>query len=184
MTPPIASNVFFMNSAIKIWETLKQRFSQLDDTRICNQQCTLSNLTQGPRSVDSYFTKLNTIWEELKSYRPLPHYKAYSLVLRAESKRNLYVTQPLSEFSVMMVVNDKGKNKNDLICSHYGKKGHVKEKCYRIIGFLENFKFTRGISNHAKNRSTANSAVSSHQLEQEEETIGFMSQMILIKNQV
>lgn len=75
---------------------------------------------------------------------PLPTLdKSYSLVLKVESNRKLFVTQPLSKSSVMMVINDtKGKNKNDLICSHCGNKGHVKEECYRIISFLENFKFS------------------------------------------
>ncbi|XP_021296666.1 uncharacterized protein LOC110425909 isoform X1 [Herrania umbratica] len=36
ISEPIATNVFYMNSAAEIWQTLKNRFSQPDDTRICN----------------------------------------------------------------------------------------------------------------------------------------------------
>ncbi|XP_010252427.1 PREDICTED: uncharacterized protein LOC104594005 [Nelumbo nucifera] len=73
ISPPIASTVFYISSASQIWETLKKRFSQPDDSKICNLQLSLSTITQGTRIVDAYFTELTGIWEELRSYRPLPH---------------------------------------------------------------------------------------------------------------
>ncbi|XP_017982436.1 PREDICTED: uncharacterized protein LOC108663306 [Theobroma cacao] len=72
LTPEIASNVLYMDSAKEIWETLKNRFSQPDETRICNLQFQLGNILQGTRSVNAYFTELNSIWQELKNFRPLP----------------------------------------------------------------------------------------------------------------
>ena len=56
-----------------MWEKLKQRFSQPDDSKICQLQQLLHTVTQGSKSVDVYFTELNGIWEELRMYRPLPH---------------------------------------------------------------------------------------------------------------
>ncbi|EOY13277.1 Uncharacterized protein TCM_031797 [Theobroma cacao] len=38
LTPTIASNVMYMDSAKEIWETLKNRFSQPNETSICNLQ--------------------------------------------------------------------------------------------------------------------------------------------------
>ena len=41
------------------------------------------NLSQGSMLVNAYFTKLESIWEELKSHRPIANYscdKAKSLV--------------------------------------------------------------------------------------------------------
>ncbi|EOY21969.1 Integrase, catalytic region, putative [Theobroma cacao] len=73
ITPPIASTIFYMDSVVDIWNTLKQSFAQPDDSRVCNLQYTLGNVTQGTRSVDSYFIELKGIWEELRNYRPLPH---------------------------------------------------------------------------------------------------------------
>ena len=38
----------------------------------------LSTIVQGNRSVSDYFTKLNIIREDLRTYRPLPHYSCGS----------------------------------------------------------------------------------------------------------
>ncbi|EOY12955.1 Uncharacterized protein TCM_031460 [Theobroma cacao] len=73
MTQPIASTVFYMDSTVEIWNALKQIFAQLDDTGVCNLQYTLANTTQGTRIVDAYFIEHKGIWEEFRSFRPLPH---------------------------------------------------------------------------------------------------------------
>ncbi|EOY14361.1 Uncharacterized protein TCM_033758 [Theobroma cacao] len=198
ISPPIASTVFYIRKAYEVWETLKERFSQPDDARICNLQFNLYNISQGTRSVDAYFTELNCIWEELRNYRPLPHCscgicnsacfqtyidqyqkdsvfrflnglnesfsalrsqilmmkpfpslnKAYNLVIRDESQRNLYLhTMPIIESSAMATMTEgKVKSKVDVVCSYCHKKGHTKDKCYRLIGFPPDFKFLKGKS--------------------------------------
>ncbi|EOY04499.1 Uncharacterized protein TCM_019740 [Theobroma cacao] len=196
-----------MNSAADIWQTLKNHFSQPDDTRICNLQYSLCNITQDTRPVDSYFTKLNGIWEELKNYRPLPYCEcgkctqscfqkyielwekdrvfrflnglnesfsalrshiimikpfpsldeAYNLVLREESQRSILMqSQPLLDTTVVAVVTEsKIRVKNEVVCSHCAKNGHVKEKCYCIIGFPPDFKFTKGKGNFSRKAMSA-----------------------------
>ncbi|EOY31697.1 Uncharacterized protein TCM_038760 [Theobroma cacao] len=47
INPPIASIVFYMDSAMEIWSALKQSYAQLDDTRVCNLQYTLGMLVRG-----------------------------------------------------------------------------------------------------------------------------------------
>ena len=78
ISPPIASTVFYMHDALQIWRTLYQRFSQLDDTRICCLQHLLCTTVQGTNSFDVYFTQFNAIWEKLKSFRPPPYCKCGS----------------------------------------------------------------------------------------------------------
>lgn len=73
ISQPIASTIFFMESAAEIWNTLKLNYAQPDDTRVCNLQYTLGSVTQGVKTVDAYFIELKCIWEELRNYRPLPH---------------------------------------------------------------------------------------------------------------
>lgn len=36
------------------------------------------------------------------------------------------------------------ERKHSIICSHCMKLGHFIDKCYKIIGFLVDFKFTKG----------------------------------------
>nr|DAD38746.1 TPA_asm: hypothetical protein HUJ06_013068 [Nelumbo nucifera] len=44
----------------------------------------------------------------------------------------------------MTINSGNQKKKSSVTCSHCGKNGHSKDKCYRIIGFPPNFKFTKG----------------------------------------
>ncbi|XP_017974612.1 PREDICTED: uncharacterized protein LOC108661639 [Theobroma cacao] len=234
-----------MDTASEIWTALKQNFAQPDDTRICNLQYTIGNITQGSRPVDAYFIELKGVWEELRSFRPLPHCdcgncnpncfkkyfeqykkdmvfkflnglnesfstvrsqiilmdpipaldKVYSLVLREEAQRNMHFqTQPTLETAAMYIAAERKKKvKRDIICNHCGKKGHVKEECYRLVGFLEDFKFTKGKNNVKKGKaavnnvsSVADSSAGESQFDNEEESGGnsSMSQMSIIKQQV
>ncbi|EOY33340.1 Uncharacterized protein TCM_041297 [Theobroma cacao] len=81
----------------------------------------------------------------------------------------------------------------DIVCSHYGKKGHTKEKCYRLIGFLEDFKFTKTKTGYKKGKSVANNVTHTNkdqcaeiQPDQDDETTGngFVFQLNVIKQQV
>ncbi|WRX14310.1 Reverse transcriptase [Theobroma cacao] len=234
-----------MESAAEIWNTLKQNFAQPDDTKVCNLQYTLGNVSQGTRSVDTYFIELKGIWEELRSFRPLLHCecghynascfkrysdqyqkdmvfrflnrlneyfsaiksqiilmdpsptldKVYNLVFGEETQKILlFQSQLVLESTAMLSIADrKRKTRKDLVCSHYGKKGHVKEKCYRIVGFPEDFKFTSGKNNFRKGKAVANNVTvasdrytSDHRPDQEEESVegNSMSQLSIIKQQV
>ncbi|XP_017976447.1 PREDICTED: uncharacterized protein LOC108661962 [Theobroma cacao] len=118
--------------------------------------------------------------------------KMYSLVLREKTQRSvLFQTQPTFEITIMFTAAEgKKKVKRDIIYNHYGKKGHVKEKCYRLIGFPEDFKFTKGKNNFRKRKATVNnvstlvdSSATENQPDNEEESGGnaSMSQMSIIK---
>ncbi|EOY26809.1 Cysteine-rich RLK (RECEPTOR-like protein kinase) 8 [Theobroma cacao] len=214
---------------------------------VCNLQYTLGNISQGSRTVDSYFIELKGIWEELRSYRPLPHCKCgncnsdcfkaysdqyqkdmvfrflnglndsfsairsqiimmdpiptldkvYSLVQREETQRSLLIQgQAVFESSAMMTVVETRKKctRKDISRDHCGKKGHTKDKCYKVIGFLEDFKFTKSKPNFMKAKAVANNATSIHEgpesdgckIEQLEEGTGTgsMSQLLAIKQQI
>ncbi|EOY21968.1 Uncharacterized protein TCM_014135 [Theobroma cacao] len=94
----------------------------------------------------------------------------------------------------MLTASDgKKRLKKDLTCSHYGKKGHLKEKCYRLVGFLKDFKFTKSKTNSKKGKFVANNVTSMYEDEstmvqpkQEENSAGngTMSQISVIKQQV
>lgn len=200
LTPAIASNVIYMDSTKEIWVTLKNHFSQPDETRIRNLQFLLGSIMQGTRSVDAYFTKLNFVWQELKNFRALPqcdcggcknnYYQKYadqhnkdavfrflnglndyfsalrshiimlkpfpsldqdySLVILEESQRSMLMQSqsPIENSAMAATITDGKRESNaNIVCSHCGKKRHFKEKCYRIIRFLKNFKFTKSKGN-------------------------------------
>ncbi|KAK9079847.1 hypothetical protein SSX86_001520 [Deinandra increscens subsp. villosa] len=68
--------------------------------------------------------------------------KAYSLLIQDEKQREIHSSSPfVSENSAMYVDSN---SKKSLICSHCKKTGHHVSKCYRLIGFPKDFKFTKG----------------------------------------
>ncbi|XP_019163600.1 PREDICTED: uncharacterized protein LOC109159942 [Ipomoea nil] len=68
----IAQSVMHMDRAKDIWNDLKRCFSQHDAHRISFLQNDISNLKQGHMSVNDYYTKCRTLWEEMNALRPLP----------------------------------------------------------------------------------------------------------------
>ncbi|XP_068650637.1 uncharacterized protein [Aristolochia californica] len=66
----ISASVIFAASAREMWLDFRDRFQQRNDPRIFQLKRELINLRQDKDSVNTYFTKLKTIWEELSNYRP------------------------------------------------------------------------------------------------------------------
>ncbi|XP_073270356.1 uncharacterized protein [Primulina huaijiensis] len=66
----ILASIIFAESALEIWQDLKDRFQQSNGPRIFQLRRELINHRQGQTSVSVYFTKLKTIWEELNNFRP------------------------------------------------------------------------------------------------------------------
>ncbi|XP_068641164.1 uncharacterized protein [Aristolochia californica] len=66
----ISASVMFAASAREIWLALRDRYQQHNGLRIFQLKRELMNLRQDKDSVNTYFTKLTTLWEELNNYRP------------------------------------------------------------------------------------------------------------------
>ncbi|XP_073046189.1 uncharacterized protein [Primulina eburnea] len=67
----ISSSVLFAESAMEIWNDLKERFQQSNGPRIFQLLRDLLRLRQDQDSVSVYFTKLKALWEELNHFRPM-----------------------------------------------------------------------------------------------------------------
>ncbi|XP_040987621.1 uncharacterized protein LOC121235338 [Juglans microcarpa x Juglans regia] len=113
--------------------------------------------------------------------------KTFSLVLQEERQRqtiNLTVSSP--EASALAVYSNqaKRKEKSDLSCFHCGKLGHTKEKCYRLIGFPPNFKFTRAKSNHGSGNFSSPHSANQVSSQNQEKGIQENPQLNLSQNQI
>ncbi|XP_075099064.1 uncharacterized protein LOC142175950 [Nicotiana tabacum] len=68
--------------------------------------------------------------------------EAYAIVTQEESQRTLGVTNTLKDPLTMLA--GKGHEfkpkRSGLICDHCGYKGHLKENCYKIVGYPPDFK--------------------------------------------
>ncbi|KAL5573787.1 hypothetical protein UlMin_023384 [Ulmus minor] len=60
----------YLDSAFDMWSDLYDRFHQGNNPRVFQIKQLLDNLVQGSNDVSGYFTRLRTLWEELKDFRP------------------------------------------------------------------------------------------------------------------
>ncbi|XP_070019557.1 uncharacterized protein [Nicotiana sylvestris] len=68
--------------------------------------------------------------------------EAYTIVTQEESHRSLGVVETNRDPLTMMAGKTQGfkPKKFGLVCEHCGYKGHLKENCYKIIGYPADFK--------------------------------------------
>ena len=72
VSPHITASVIYRNTALEVWNVLKNRFSQANGPRISQLQKQISVVMQGDSIVTSYFTGLQASWDQLLNFRPLP----------------------------------------------------------------------------------------------------------------
>ncbi|XP_010544084.1 PREDICTED: uncharacterized protein LOC104816811 isoform X1 [Tarenaya hassleriana] len=68
----IASLIVYMGDAATVWTILETRFKQKNAAKIYNIQHRLDSLHQGSMDLNSYFTKMTSLWKELKNHEPFP----------------------------------------------------------------------------------------------------------------
>ncbi|KAM6557548.1 hypothetical protein CsatB_004567 [Cannabis sativa] len=71
VSPEIAQSIMYFDLATDMWNDLADRFNEGNGPRIFQLQTQLTRLQQGDLSVSSYFTKLKSIWDELKEFQPI-----------------------------------------------------------------------------------------------------------------
>ena len=60
VSPHITASVIYRDTALKVWNTLRNRFSQANGPRISQLQKQISTVMQGDSTVTSFFTGLQT----------------------------------------------------------------------------------------------------------------------------
>ena len=65
----IADSLFYIESAAEIWNDLHNRFHQSNGPRIFQIKKQFLGLNQGSLDVTMYYTRLKTLWDELKEYQ-------------------------------------------------------------------------------------------------------------------
>ena len=66
--PSIAESIIYSESAIEVWNDLRDRFSQGNDVQIYQIHQEIAEHRQRNQSVSAYYTKLKGLWDELGSY--------------------------------------------------------------------------------------------------------------------
>ncbi|XP_075656059.1 uncharacterized protein LOC142626153 [Castanea sativa] len=72
VSPHITASVIYRDTALEVWNALKNHFSQANGPRISQLQKQISTVMQGDSTVTTYFTGLQISWDQLLNFRPLP----------------------------------------------------------------------------------------------------------------
>ena len=72
VSPKIQASIVYEDTALEIWNDLRDRFSQKNGPRIFNLQKQIAELHQGEVSNTDFFTQLKVFWDQLQNYNPFP----------------------------------------------------------------------------------------------------------------
>lgn len=67
----IGDSLMYIPTAYEIWIDLRDRFHQSNAPRIFQIKKLLSGLHQESMDVSTYYTRLKTLWDELKDFQPI-----------------------------------------------------------------------------------------------------------------
>ncbi|KAL5547823.1 hypothetical protein UlMin_003054 [Ulmus minor] len=142
------------------------------------------SFVDGSDEVSTYFTKLKTLWDELRDFCPLPacdcggmkalvEYQQQEYVLQFlmglnESYTQIRLTSSSLSDSASFAIHAgnsaylRGKYDNRQsekpTCSHCGYAGHTIDKCYKLHGYPPGFRFKNGTTPTNVNRFSSSSS--------------------------
>ncbi|XP_075475432.1 uncharacterized protein LOC142506154 [Primulina tabacum] len=67
----IADSLLYLSTAQEIWSDLRDRFQQSNAPRIFQIKKLLNGLQQGSMEISTYYTRMRTLWDELKEFQPI-----------------------------------------------------------------------------------------------------------------
>ncbi|XP_075521400.1 uncharacterized protein LOC142554622 [Primulina tabacum] len=67
----IADSLMYISTASEMWIDLRNRFLQSNAPRIFQIKKLLADLHQGSMNISAYYTRLRTLWDELKDFQPV-----------------------------------------------------------------------------------------------------------------
>ncbi|XP_060969571.1 uncharacterized protein LOC133036828 [Cannabis sativa] len=204
VSPDIAHSIMYFDQATDMWQDLAERFNEGNGPRIFQLQTQLNRLQQGDNSITSYFTKLKSLWDELKEFQPnttcscgamkifLDYYNQNQVLQfltglnesYASVRAQILLNEPIPNLArvVAMIVQEErqrtlGSSGNPPLassvhppptnpprtkkprpsCSHYGKPGHLVDKCSFLHGFPPGYGDKKKVD---KGKAQANHTVS------------------------
>ena len=72
VSPKFQASVIYKDTALEIWNDLKNRFAQTNGPRVFSLQKVIMEHHQGEISVTDFFTQLKVFWDQLQNLSPFP----------------------------------------------------------------------------------------------------------------
>ncbi|XP_076933105.1 uncharacterized protein LOC143598896, partial [Bidens hawaiensis] len=150
--------VLYAETTQILWNELNSRYGQANGTKIYQLKKNLCQITQGSSDIAAYFAKMKSnsdVYDMIRSnilmMQPLPSInRAYGILMQDKKQKEIHTTTDFTASSASInassggpVSGGTGENRT-LVCTHYKRNGHSVNKCYKLIGFPKDFKFTKG----------------------------------------
>ncbi|XP_073024419.1 uncharacterized protein [Primulina eburnea] len=132
----IADSLLYISTAYEIWNDLRDRFHQSNAPRVFQIKKLLTGLHQGSMDISSYYTKMRTLWDELKDFQPISEERQRSIhhdVAAIPGQSLVFNTSNVA--AVRGAPTIKGSNFDRPICSHCHFPNHNVDKCYKLHGY-------------------------------------------------
>ncbi|KAA0054564.1 uncharacterized protein E5676_scaffold519G00110 [Cucumis melo var. makuwa] len=93
----IAASLVYHGSVKEVWDELKEIYRQSNGPHIYQLRRDLVTATQGSLSIEMYYAKITTIWQELVEYRPMNDKLLSKMIGRVELTNELYLLRIKNE---------------------------------------------------------------------------------------
>ena len=101
----LQASIIYEDTALEIWNDLKNRFAQTDGPRLFNLQKDIPELHQREMSVTDFFTQLKVFWDQLQNLIPFPSCTCGKCVYNINKRlTDLQVRESVMKF--LMGLND------------------------------------------------------------------------------
>ena len=105
VSPKLQASIIYEDTALEIWNDLKNCFTQTNGPRVFNLQKEIAELHQGEMSVIDFFTQLEVFWDQLQNLSPFPSCICGKCVCNInKSLTDLQVRESIMKF--LMGLND------------------------------------------------------------------------------
>ncbi|XP_047270416.1 uncharacterized protein LOC124899554 [Capsicum annuum] len=141
----ILESVIYSQTAKHLWDELEERYGQADGARLFHLQRDLNNISQGTLAIAESQREVhaqNILGTESSSF--------YSI------EQNSAGSRQGREYKYAAQNNRNTARKMEQVCKYCKKSGHIKEECYKLVGYLAHYKFNKARKGVFPSQSTNN----------------------------
>ncbi|GJR87879.1 LTR copia-type gag-polypeptide [Tanacetum coccineum] len=156
MEKNIRNSVKYAGTTSEIWSYLNERFGKESAPRAYELKQKISSTRQGGASISTYFTQLQSIWDEAQSIYPFPRFPSlgttYHMVAEDERQKvvsneniNPHESTAFKDFQRRNGPPGSNKERSGTKavkegiehCTEFNKDGHKREGCFKLIRYPE-----------------------------------------------
>ncbi|XP_076929730.1 uncharacterized protein LOC143594266 [Bidens hawaiensis] len=144
---------FFSKNAATVWDELRETYNKVNGSVVYDIHKQINSVSQNGLSLAEYYHNLNSLWRQYDTITNLPTCNCqaaavkavFSIISDEESHKNtsgLGFSKSQATAFVAKTFETKKKTSKTigLKCSHCNLTVHTIERCYKLVGYPDNYK--------------------------------------------